>query len=85
MMTLLPRPKPEVTARSVVYDTPSGMGGTFTVQIVERDGERCKVQTIYGSIDALTHRFRPWDDCLEFWTTADKLSNERRLNENGSH
>jgi len=78
-MALLPRPKPEVTAQSIVYDTPSGLGGTFTVQIVEEDGERCKVQTIYGGLDPISGHFRPWDDCLEFWTTRAELSNERRF------
>lgn len=78
-MTIRPLPSPAVTARSIVYDTPSGLGGSWTVQIVERDGERCRVQTIYGTICKLSGRFLPWDDCLEFWTSADQLTNERRF------
>jgi hypothetical protein len=76
-MTLRKFPSPAVTAQSIVYDTPSGMGGTFTVQVVAEDGARRLVQTIYGTIDAATGRFKRWDDCLEFWTTAERLTNRR--------
>lgn len=78
-MRLRKLPSPAITARSIVYDTPSGLGGTWTVQIVERDGERCKVQTIYGTLSKISGHFEPWDDCLEFWTVRAELSNERRF------
>lgn len=76
-MNLRRLPSPPVTAQSEVWDTPSGLGGTWTVQIVDRDGPRVLVQTIYGTLHEMTGQFVPWDDCLEFWTTEDQLSNRR--------
>lgn len=76
-MTLRHNPSPMPTARSIVFDTPSGMGGIFTVQIVASDGDRVLVQTIYGRLNS-HGAFERWDDCLEFWIARDQLSNERR-------
>lgn len=76
-MTLRKHPKGKITADTMVYDTPSGMGGTFTVQVIESDGDRRLVQTLYGTIDRTTGRYVQWDDVLEFWTTADQLTNYR--------
>ena len=76
-MTLLYNPDPLPRADSIVYDTPSGLGGSYTVQIVAEDGPRRLVQTIYGTMrNGIWER---WDDCLQFWVDADQLSNRRRF------
>ena len=71
----------EITPNTIVYDTPSNLGGTFTVTILERndDAGTARVRVCYG-------RFRedgsyvPWPDWdgYTFVTGLDQLTNERR-------
>jgi hypothetical protein len=68
--------------RSVrVFDTPSGMGGSFTVSIVETlpDGETVRLRVWYGR--ASPHGWVPWRDWDGFRFEAKKaaLSNERDM------
>lgn len=61
----------------VVYDTPSGLGGNFTVSIVEDLGDRALVRVWYGRAEV-----GRWDSCKDwdgstFTTDKTKLSNER--------
>lgn len=76
-MKRLYRPCPPVTLDSVVYDMPSPDGGTYTVQVVERNGDHVKVQTIYGALSRIDGGFIAFGDCLEFWTEEGKLTNRR--------
>ena len=76
-MRRLDKPDPPVTLETVVYDMPSGTGGTFTVQIVDRNADQVKVQTIYGALSRLDGAFIPIDDVLEFWTALSLLTNKR--------
>lgn len=62
-----------------VYDTPSGLGGSFTVEIVEDLGERVTVRVWYGRPTANGwERWPEWDG-YRFQTTRDKLANRRQM------
>ncbi|WP_157928961.1 hypothetical protein [Pararhizobium haloflavum] len=67
--------------RSVeVFDTPSGLGGSYTVEIIDQlDAYRIRVCVWYGRA---THngweRWPDWDG-YTFETTRDKLTNKRQL------
>lgn len=63
-----------------VFDTPSGLGGSHTVEIIDQlDAYRIRVRVWYGRA---THngweRWRDWDG-YTFETTRDKLKNKRQL------
>ena len=68
--------------RSVrVFDTPSGMGGSFTVSIVEDlpDGETVRLRVWYGR--ASPQGWVPWPewDGFRFEGRRDRLSNPRTM------
>lgn len=50
-----------------LYKTPSGMGGTFTVKVLERVDGEALVRVKMGNPD--------WDG-YTFWTTEDRLTPE---------
>lgn len=60
-----------------VYDTPSGLGGSFTVSVVEGAGDRVTVRVWYGR--ATIRGWEAWKDWdgYTFTTTRDRLSNRR--------
>ncbi len=59
------------------YDTPSGMGGSFTVSILEDRGETALVRIWYGSATAKGwESWGEWDG-VKREVTKDKLTNER--------
>lgn len=63
-----------------VYDTPSGMGGSFTVSIVrELRGEAVEVRVWYGR--ATAGGWEPWPDWdgYTFETIRDRLTNRRTM------
>lgn len=63
-----------------VYDTPSGMGGTFTVEIVAHlDHERVKVRVWYGR--ATSQGWECWNewDGYRFETKQAELRNRRMM------
>lgn len=51
----------EITAKTPVRDTPSGMGGTFTVVLLEDDPAAPTVlaRVCYGRLDG-AGRYHPW-------------------------
>ena len=64
--------------RSVqVFDTPSGVGGSFTVSIIDEADERVTVRVWYGR--ATVHGWEAWKewDGYTFATRRDALSNPR--------
>jgi hypothetical protein len=73
---------PPITAQTLVWDTPSGMGGTFTVMILDDkpDEKAVTVRVCYGRITETGHwhRWLDWDGYI-FTTTRDQLSKPRRL------
>lgn len=73
---------PAITAETPVWDTPSGMGGTFTVMILDDkpDDRSVTVRVCYGRISDLGQwvRWLDWDGYI-FTTTCDQLSNPRLL------
>ena len=72
---------PMAKRRSIeVFDTPSGLGGSHTVQIVdELDAERVRVRVWYGRATPKGwERWRDWDG-YTVETTRDQLGNQRRL------
>ncbi|MEJ7014771.1 hypothetical protein [Sinorhizobium meliloti] len=61
-----------------VYDTPSGMGGSFTVSIKrELEGESVEVRVWYGRATAIG--WEPWPDWdgYTFNVARDQLKNRR--------
>lgn len=63
-----------------VYDTPSELGGSFTVSIVrEIDLETVEVSVWYGR--ATAEGWEPWPDWdgYTFQTKRDRLKNRRRM------
>lgn len=63
-----------------VYDTPSGLGGSHTVEIIhELEGERVRVRVWYGRA---THdgweRWPDWDG-YTFETAKSALTNRRQM------
>ena len=72
----------EITANTRVWDTPSGLGGTFTVALLEDDpaSETVVARVCYGRLDAggKYHPWREWDG-YSFRVTRSGLSNPRRL------
>ncbi|MCO5164558.1 MAG: hypothetical protein M9939_26045 [Mesorhizobium sp.] len=63
----------------IVYDTPSEMGGSFTVSIErEIDPETVEVRVWYGR--ATEKGWQPWPDWdgYTFQTRRDRLTNRRR-------
>lgn len=64
----------------IVYDTPSGMGGTFTVSIDrDIDPETVEVRVWYGGATPQGwERWRDWDGYV-FTTRRDALTKERRM------
>lgn len=64
----LPRQRKPATRRAQTFRTPSGLGGSFTVSIMEKiDATTVKVRVHYPT--------RDWDG-YSFTTTRDKLSPE---------
>ncbi len=63
-----------------VYDTPSGLGGSHTVEIVEESaGDRVKVRVWYGRATPNGwERWRDWDG-FTFETAESALTNRRRM------
>jgi hypothetical protein len=63
-----------------VYDTPSGMGGSHTVEIVEESaGDRVKVRVWYGRPTPNGwERWRDWDG-FTFEAAKIALTNRRRM------
>jgi len=64
----------------LVFDTPSGMGGSFTVSIVKELGDNwVTVRVWYGR--ATANGWESWNewDGYTFATTADKLINPRPM------
>lgn len=67
--------------RSVeVYDTPSGLGGSHTVEIVGKLGaDRVRVRVWYGRPTPNGwERWRDWDG-YTFETTRDQLAGKRQM------
>ncbi|WP_322996517.1 hypothetical protein [Castellaniella sp.] len=61
-----------------VFDTPSGMGGSFTVSIEAVEGDRVKVRIWYGRATYQGWESWPdWDGVI-FETTRDQLRNPRQ-------
>lgn len=61
----------------VVYDTPSGLGGIFTVSIVEDLGDTALVRVWYGRAEVgRWDSYKEWDG-RTFTRDKAKLSNER--------
>lgn len=62
-----------------VYDTDSGMGGSFTVSITETIGDRVRCRVWYGrpTVDGW-HAWKDWDGHT-FWTERAKLRNQRQM------
>jgi hypothetical protein len=75
-------PVPKIDAETQVWDTPSGMGGTFTVTIVEDlpADPNVTVRVCYGRLDeqGRYHRWLDWDG-YTFTTERSSLSNPRHL------
>jgi hypothetical protein len=73
---------PPISGETPVWDTPSGMGGTFTVMILDDkpDETAVTVRVCYGRITETGqwHRWLDWDGYI-FTTTRDQLSKPRRL------
>lgn len=72
----------EITAKTPVWDTPSGMGGTFTVVLLEDDpaAPTGLARVCYGRIDG-AGRYHPWRewDGYTFRVARSELSNPRRF------
>ena len=72
----------KITADTIVYDTPSNLGGSFTVAIVVRDDAKrtARVRVCYGRIRE-DGSYEPWPDWdgYTFDTNISELSNERRF------
>lgn len=66
--------------RVVVFDTPSNLGGSFTVSIVEElPGNRVRVRVWYGRATALGwEAWKDWDG-YEFETDHAALSKQRTM------
>lgn len=62
-----------------VYDTPSGMGGSFNVTICAEDGDRVQVRIWYGRATETGWQSWPEFDGHTFWTDRAKLRNPRPL------
>lgn len=63
-----------------VFDHSSGLGGTFTVSILEELPDRSiRVRVWYGR--ATSAGWEPWPDWdgYQFTTTRDRLQNARRM------
>lgn len=73
---------PQITADTPVWDTPSGMGGTFTVTLLEDEPASADVlaRVCYGRLDE-DGRYHPWRDWdgYTFRVRRDELSNPRRF------
>lgn len=71
-----------ITPDTPVWDTPSGMGGTFTVALIETDPVKDSVlaRVCYGRLDA-AGRYHPWLawDGYPFRVQRSALANPRRL------
>lgn len=62
-----------------VFDTDSGMGGSFTVSVTETNGDRVRCRVWYGRATATGwHAWPEWDG-YTFWTERSKLRNPRRM------
>jgi len=62
-----------------IYDTPSNMGGSFEVSILEEHGEKVTVRVWYGRPSP--KGWIPWKDWdgYTFETDRSKLSNKQTL------
>lgn len=71
-----------ITPDTPVWDTPSGMGGTFTVALIETDPVKDSVlaRVCYGRLDA-AGRYHPWRawDGYPLRVQCSALANPRRL------
>ena len=71
-----------ITPDTPVWDTPSGMGGTFTVALIENDPAEDTVlaRVCYGRLDE-AGRYHPWRewDGYTFRVARSALANPRRL------
>ena len=71
-----------ITAETPVWDTPSGMGGTFTVALLEDDPACPTVlaRVCYGRLDE-AGRYHPWRewDGYTFRVARTELSHPRRF------
>ena len=72
----------EITANTPVWDTPSGMGGTFTVALLEGEPAAPTViaRVCYGRLDdaGRYHPWREWDG-YTFRVARSELSNPCRF------
>jgi len=66
------------TARTIeVYDTPSGLGGSFTVSIEQDHGDKVDVRVWYGrATEQGWEAWKDWDG-YRFTTDRSKLTNRR--------
>lgn len=76
-----------ITKTTPVWDTPSGLGGTFTVTILDDDGqsETVRVRVCYGRFDE-QGQYEPWKDWdgYTYQTSRSNLTNPRPLGERKS-
>lgn len=72
----------QITKQTPVWDTPSGMGGTFTVTTIDDDGhgENVTVRVCYGRFDE-HGAWEPWKDWDGYTYQAKRtaLSKPRKL------